>query len=183
MAGAWLPGAEYVRSPHDGGGQAGGAPRVVWHTTESDPKETPALLAARHLDHTGYTPHLVWNPLTGEVVQLLPATRAARGLRGPADELTPNREGRVCLQIEVIGYSRYPFTTQPLRGLADILRWLDAWQVPRRWPAGPPPAEPICRDTPRDRAHWARGGHFGHSQVPGTAHFDPGALDVSKLVA
>lgn len=182
MAGAWLPGAEVVRAADDGGGFIGGAPRVVWHATESDPKETDALCAAHHLHESGFASHLVWNPLTAAIVQLLPATRAARGLRDAAGGLTPNQEGRVCLQIAVVAFSSDPFTAGPLRGLEEILRWLASWQVPTRWPAGAPPAEPIFRESERDRARWSRGGHFGHSQVPENGHFDPGALDIDRLV-
>jgi hypothetical protein len=31
------------------------------------------------------------------------------------------------------------------------------------------------------RAAWARGGHFGASQVPGCAHVGPGAIDIHRL--
>ncbi|MGH3504424.1 MAG: hypothetical protein ACRDQA_26530 [Nocardioidaceae bacterium] len=30
--------------------------------------------------------------------------------------------------------------------------------------------------------HWTLGGHFGHSQVPGAAHGDPGAIDVMPFL-
>ncbi len=183
MAGAWFPGAEHVRASLDGGRPAGGAPRVVWLTTGSDPRETPAVSAACHLDRVGFAVHLVWNPLGGEVVQMLPATRAARALQDGVGGLELNREGRICLQIQVVGYAQCPFTEGPLRGLAGILRWLDSWRVPRRWPAGAPLAEPVCRDAARERARWSRGGHFGHSQVPGNTDPDPGAVDIVKLTA
>lgn len=183
MAGAWLPGAQKVPTAFDGGRFSGGAPRVVWHTTESDPRGTAAAAAAQHLEEKGCATHLVWNPLTGELVQMLPAVRPARSLGDLGGDLEPSREGRLCLQIDVVAFSTDPFTSGPLHGLAAILRWLDSWNMPRRWPAGPPPAEPISRDSARDRARWSRGGHFGHSQVPGNAHFDPGALDIRKLTA
>lgn len=183
LAGAWLPGAEHVPAADDAGRFVGGAPRAVWHATESDPKETAAATAAHCLQESGCAPHLVWNPLTGDIVQMLPATRAACALRDSLGGLGPNREGRTCLQIEVVAFSGEPFTAGPMYGLDDILRWLRTWRVPQRWPAGTPPAEPIFRDAERDRARWSRGGHFGHSQVPGNANFDPGALDIARLAA
>lgn len=182
MAGAWLPGAERVRATRDGGGLAGGAPRVVWHTDESDPEQTPARSAAHQLDRTGWAAHLVWNPVTGDIVQMVPATRAARGLGGEIGGREANREGRMCLQIQVVGFASEPFTAGSLRALEDILRWLDTWGIPRCWPAGPPPAEPSCGNTERDRARWSLGGHFGHSQVPGNKAADPGGIDIATLV-
>ncbi|WP_193789934.1 hypothetical protein [Streptomonospora alba] len=124
----------------------------------------------------GRTGHLVWNPRTGETVQLLPATAPAGGELNPGH---PDRacEGRVCIVITVIGWSDVPFTDSPLYALAPILNWLDSWEVPRRWPAGAPSAG---LPGPRARASgerlWARGGHFGHSQVPGSQSAGPGAV-------
>ena len=81
-----------------------------------------------------------------------------------------NTEGRICAQIMVIGESWTPFTDGPLVGVQDIVRWLDSWQVPRTWPAGrPPPFQVAAGATQQTRRNWARGGHFGASQVPGSA--------------
>ncbi len=65
-------------------------------------------------------------------------------------------------------------------GLGEILGWLDCWQIPRRWPAGPPaPYRQTSR--PRSRALWARGGHFGASQVPECDSTGPGGIDIGQL--
>lgn len=181
MAGAWMPGVARVRAAVDGGPLRGGSPRVVWHTTESDPECVPAASAASELERIGRQTHLVWNPHTGGMVQTIPVTRAARALRDRGGTLAPNREGRVCLQVEVVGFAVSPFTEGPLFGLGEILRWLDTWRVPRDWPAGTPGDDPDRGDTELGRARWARGGHFGHSQVPGNAHTDPGPIDILRL--
>ncbi|MGI5120798.1 hypothetical protein ACQEU5_14860 [Marinactinospora thermotolerans] len=135
---------------------------------------------AQRLEADGRTAHLVWNPLTGETVQLLPATACAEGqlTTGGPDRA---REGRVCVLIQVIGHSLRPFTDGPLAGLDPILDWLDSWSVPRRWPAGPPPAaSPYSRGC-SDHL-WAQGGHFGHSQVPGVSSASPGGIDPQRLL-
>jgi hypothetical protein len=65
-------------------------------------------------------------------------------------------------------------------GLAAILGWLDSWQIPRRWPAGQPaPFRQLAR--PRSRALWARGGHYGASQVPECDNLGPGGIDIDHL--
>ncbi|MFS2291769.1 MAG: hypothetical protein FWJ90_03565, partial [Actinomadura sp.] len=122
---------------HDGGALRGGAPRVVWCTGDHDPRTVSARSVAADLIKEDRAPHLVWHPGTGEVVQLLPVTRAARLLGGRV-----GGEGRVCVQIMVIGQARAPFTGALLDGLDAIVQWLDSWGVARRWPAGPPLPSP-----------------------------------------
>ncbi|MBW8486420.1 hypothetical protein [Actinomadura parmotrematis] len=160
----------------DGGALRGGAPRAVWLTSETDPQAVSARSVAADLVRAGRPAHLVWNPATGETVQLLPATRAGLALDGPA-----GTEGRVQVQIVVVGYARAPFTAVPFAGLEPITRWLDSWDVARRWPAGPPLPSPQSYHAARDRRSWARGGHFGASQVPGTGRPDPGAVDARRI--
>ena len=144
----------------------GGAPRAVWLTTQTDPADVSARSAAAVLDQLGRPAHLVWNPLSGDVVQMVPIIRAARGLAS-------GRDGRLCVEIRVIGLAREPFTAGPANGLGAILAWLDTWSIPRVWHAGPP-----CSDlAPVDRRTWSRGGHFGGSQVPRAPEPGPGAID------
>ncbi|HEY1000506.1 MAG TPA: hypothetical protein VGD83_12760, partial [Streptosporangiaceae bacterium] len=91
-----------------------------------------------------------------------------------------NREGRLCVQIGVLGTPREPFTSFQMIGLATILAWLDSWRIPRRWPAGQPaPYRQLAR--PRSRALWALGGHFGASQVPECDNLGPGGIDIDHL--
>ncbi len=175
MADAWLPGAGRMPARDDGGPLRGGAPRAVWLGSDSDPRVVSARSVAADLVRAGRPVHVVWNPRTGELVQLVPATRAAAAL-GAA-----GREGRACLQIMVVGAAHEPFTAAPLTGLDVIMAWLDAWGVARRWPAGPPLPPPQSYQARRDRRAWARGGHFGASQVPGPGRPDPGAIDVRRV--
>jgi hypothetical protein len=160
----------------DGGAMKGGAPRAVWFTSGTDPRIVSARSAAQILAREDRAPHLVWNPYVGEVVQLVPMTRAA----GLLDELV-GCEGRVCVQIIVVGSSRDPFTNGPLASLDSIMSWFDSWGVARRWPAGPPLPSPQAYHSPRIRRQWARGGHFGYSQVPGAGGPDPGGIDIRKI--
>ncbi|MEU8799454.1 hypothetical protein [Spirillospora sp. NPDC048819] len=160
----------------DGGALRGGAPRVVWCAGEHDPRTVSARSVAADLIKEDRPPHLVWHPGTGEIVQLLPVTRAARLLGGRV-----GHEGRVCVQIMVIGQSRTPFTGTPLSGIDAIVQWLDSWGIPRRWPTGPPLPSPQSYHASRGRKDWARGGHYGASQVPLVDRPDPGAIDVRRI--
>ena len=231
MAHAWMPGARRIRAGTDGGPLRGGSPRAVWLTLGTAPGKVSVQSAAARLLAERRPCHLVWDPVTGEIAQLISILRAgvalgtadplalgatgpngpaqgssqpavtgggaARGLGGTArpgisapagirgaDTVDVNTEGRVCVQIGVLGHSTDPFTNGPLTGVSTIVSWLDSWSVPRRWPAGRP-GKP-CDDgsaacAARARALWALGGHFGASQVPGCASQGPGSIDTDLL--
>jgi hypothetical protein len=187
----------------------GGAPRAVWLTLGADPRLISAHSAAERLNQLGKPCHLVWNPLTGETIQLIPIVRAACSLTlsgdicqegrvgataadlyatGPLAVQPPpceaagvNTEGRLCVQLGVVAFGWEPFTAGPVKGLAEILDWVDSWSVPRRWPAGPPASFAHASSALRSRRLWARGGHYGASQVPGCSAPGPGAIDVDLL--
>ncbi len=160
----------------DGGAMKGGAPRAVWLTNEVDPRAVSARSVAQTLDRQDRGAHLIWHPGFGDIIQMLPITRAGRLLNGEV-----GREGRVCVQIMVIGRAQEPFTDGPLIGVDSIIIWLDGWGVRRRWPAGPPLPSPQSYHSGRGRRSWARGGHFGCSQVPESTTPDPGAIDIRRV--
>jgi hypothetical protein len=201
-----MPGAGYVRAVADGGQMKGGAPRAVWLTLGADQQLISAQSAAERLNQLGRPCHLVWNPLSGQTVQLIPIVRAGLALgvagdighEGPAGAARayptgplaaqPNdgaadvhAEGRLCVQVGVVGFGRAPFTSGPMTGVQAILDWLDSWQIERRWPAGRPAPFGHAHTAVRSRRLWASGGHFGASQVPCCLAAGPGAIDVERL--
>lgn len=181
MVDVWMPGASRRAAGLDGGSMVGGPARAVWHTTEGG----SIAGAVSAMDSARSWSHVVWDPRSGEIVQMIGADRAARALEHPAGTPQTNRMGAVCVQIEVVGRAADPFTSGPLVGLERILGWLDGLGVPRVWPAGAPAAYPGCYGLNNGQRHpavWlAKAGHYGHSQVPNNRHGDPGAVDVSKL--
>ena len=194
MAHAWMPEAGRIRAKTDGGPLIGGAPRAVWLTLGTVPGTVSVQSAAQRLIGERRPCHLIWDPVTGDVAQLISVLRAGRAL-GAVDHLdwaaghtlinpdNVNAEGRICVQIGVLGHPGDPFTGRTLVGIERIVSWLDSWGVSRRWPAGPP--DGYCLDMAiagqRSRAAWARGGHFGASQVPGCENAGPGAIDIDRI--
>jgi hypothetical protein len=169
---------------------------VVWLTLRPGPGAVSVQSAAYRLISERRQCHLIWDPVSGEVAQLVSVLRAGRALGAPGrigkpggwTRTTPldlNTEGRVCVQIGVIAHPGQPFTDGPLVGAGAIVAWLDSWSVPRRWPAGPPSSDAAADGGPvrasASRMQWARGGHFGASQVPGCANAGPGAIDIDRL--
>ncbi|MFL1381411.1 hypothetical protein [Nocardiopsis protaetiae] len=191
MPKAWMPEVERI----DGGGARAsrgiGAPRVVWTVTGADPTVWSAREEAERLVSERRTVHLVWNPLSGDTVQILPATR--RGTPSPGSthhygqHVDHGDEGRVCLIVAVVAHGSEPFTHGPLHGRSALLAWFDSWGVPRTWPAGTPGTGTAARpERERERAReraWAAGGHFGLDQVPGSTDPGPGRLDTARLLA
>jgi hypothetical protein len=186
-----MPGARRIPAQTDGGMLRGGAPRVVWQALSADPRGISACSAAQRLDQEGRPPHLVWNPVSGEITQLIPIVRAGCSLGGPegldyrrdtsAELADTNNHGRLCVQISVVGWPWEPFTDGPMNGLELILDWLDCWKVPCKWAAGPPAAFMYARAVTRSRAAWAAGGHYGASQVPGWDAAGPGSIDIDLI--
>lgn len=188
MAQAWMPGAERI----DGGSTrtaiGAGAPRAVWTVTGTDPNMWSAREEALRLVHEGKTPHLVWNPTTGAVAQILAATRRSELVLGHTSHygqfLDHGDEGRVCLVVAVVSTEKEPFTDGPLVGLAPVLEWLGSWGVPKSWPAGPPGRWGGRRPGSEESARvWSQGGHFGHDQVPGSPSTAPGRVDPEHVLS
>ena len=184
----WLPGA--VRSPQPGAVKLDTSlpARVTWHiTSDVDPGKTqPAFSGvSAYLKNAGYCPTIMWDPFTGEVEQYYPANVGARALK------VWNEDGARHIQIEVLfsrgayrnGKQYWTLAETPLKGFTQIVQWLDSHGIPRTWPMGPTP--PIGQSGTRSVAVWnTKGGHYGHSQVPGNDHTDPGLFpDLNKVPA
>ena len=170
---------------------------MVWLTLGADPKAISAWSAAQvGLNQRDRPCHLVWDPLRGEIAQMLPIVRAgcALGTResidyapGPLPHRPPsvnsvNREGRLCCADRGPQHATGALHQLPHdraerdHGLARLL-------------ADPPAlasrdAGPFRQPTrPRTRALWALGGHFGASQVPGCDSIGPGGIDIDQIVS
>lgn len=172
MSNLYLPGARIIRGA-DSGPMLGGPRKVVWHTTENDPKTTTAANVANYLLRSGNTVHLLWHPLTGETVQMIPADRGGKGLENRPGGVETNRAGTYVIQIEVVGRASQPFTDGPCVGLPKIQAWLASLGIPAVWSG----------TEDRSAANWAKGGHHGHMDVPENSHTDPGRVNKAKLAA
>jgi len=83
---AWMPGAERIPAPADGGCLKGGAPRAVWLLLYANPLVMSARTAAERLIQLGRPCHLVWNPVSSAVAQMIPVVRAGRALGWPESQ-------------------------------------------------------------------------------------------------
>jgi hypothetical protein len=168
----FLPGAKHRLAQIDGGHLTGGKPRVVWHSTENDPANTFAASIAAFLDRKNFSVHLVWNPVSGVIVQTIPANRYGRGLQEFG--FPTNTMGSPCIQIETVGFAAHPFTKRPMPDSGRIMDWL------RSLTSG---QVPVRRRETATVETWARGGHFTHAVAPDSDHTDPGRINPKKLWA
>ncbi|WP_369147050.1 peptidoglycan-binding protein [Streptomyces sp. R44] len=184
MGEIWIKEAERL-----GDGDIGGAmdspsapPRVVWHTTESGAGDASFEAVAKYLSDHASEPHILYDPTTDRLGQYGPLNESARALKNDGTTRT-NRTGRVCIQIEVLAKASKPFTSywKPGKNFAALMRAIRSWSVPDTWPAGAL-ATSYSDDSPRNRTVWAtKGGHYGHSNIPGNDHWDPGNIDKAAL--
>jgi hypothetical protein len=160
----------------------GNPPRVVWHTTESPAGASYFTSVAAYLIRVASEPQVIYDPVSDKIGQFGPLTQSARALQNDGSRRT-NREGKVNIQVEVLGRAASPWTqgfdptAKP--NFQKLIAAGRAHGVPDAWPAGKPLATAAeVAKTPRNRTTWqSKGGHFSHGQVPGNSHWDPGAID------
>lgn len=181
MADLWMPGA--VRhSVGNTGAMNGGPARAVWHIT-SNAKDWTFKNELGWFKGGGadVAPHLLWDPFTGEIAQFFPADSRSLSLANDGDVKT-NRTGKYCVQIEIVftqgetvGGQKYNAVRDtPCKGLDQIMTWLRSLGIPDVWPGGAPTG--FVRDTVTAAMWQDEGGHYGHHQVRGNTHVDPGPM-------
>jgi hypothetical protein len=181
----WLPGITYLKSTNNGGSMTGSDNYFTWHTYECG-YDVSATAGARGLITQGTEVHFCFNPVTGELVQILPADVAGRGLVNLSGGVQTNRQGRVNLQVEVIGRASRPWTQDVTaagrKGVAKLVDFADQWGVPRTHPNGDQGPFDKYAPTNRSVTGWnGPGGYFCHAQVPENDHWDHGAVKFTDL--
>lgn len=157
----------------------GGARRVVWHRTVGQDFAGNAGYLARE----GYEPHILWDPTTGQLGQYIAANLSGYALEHPSGTTQTNREGEVCIQIEVADHGQsWDITATKMLGWPSLRAWLASLGIPEVWPMGAPPALG-CRNEAPVGTWMSSPGHYSHSQVPANHHTDPGHMDLAVLFA
>ncbi|WAB08846.1 endolysin [Streptomyces phage Success] len=187
MATTWISGAERL-----GDGSIGGAmdkpdapARVVWHTTESGAGDAAFKSVADYLISIGAEPHILYDPTTDRIGQFGPLNESARALKNDGSTRT-NRVGKACIQIEVLARASKPFTGywKPGPNFKKLMAAIRSYGVPDVFPMGALASEYGDADAKRTRSVWlSEGGHYGHCNIPGNDHWDPGAIDKKALFA
>lgn len=180
----WMPGADRLGTDRSGGTLVAGPPRCTWHITYDKlvPRRPTFMAVMRYLLDVGHEPTIGWDPLTGKIVQFLPANRSAKALKNASGGVETNRLGDVHVQIEafftpgmkVKGVTYAELTDTPMVNLDKILAWTDHLEIPRVWTT--------VRGS-RSISDWkTKAGHRGHYNVPENDHTDPVGASPRKLL-
>lgn len=181
MADLWYPGAE--RHPVGNEGAMEGGPARATHHITSNAKDWTFKNELGWFTGGGrdVAPHLLADPFTGQVAQFFPADSRSLSLKN-AGSVRTNRTGKYNIQIEwvftkgeVVNGKRYEsLKDTPLKAWPGILAWLRSLGIVDGWPGGVPTS--FARDTVSLDTWLHKGGHYGHNQVPGNDHVDPGPM-------
>jgi len=168
--GGWHPDARRV-GVIGGIGSLVGPHRIVWHTTEGSGLPS----------YSGSNPHFTLDIQSGNLYQHQDVRQGARGLVNAPGGVETNREGAI--QIELIGFAAHSqnWSEQAYEHIADLARWIEAHCDVRR----------DCdvkfvgggQTNHMSPSAWARyNGHCGHQHVPENSHWDPGLLNINKVL-
>lgn len=150
-------------------------PKQVWHTTEG----AGMAGAISALDSAEAWPHVIIDPRSGHVVQLLSFGSFASALRHPAG--TPETNRAWAYQVEIVGFAKDSrhWSDSAYHHLAALAVLMEhRTHVPRRAAAGVSFANPRRL---RAATFIHAEGHLGHVHVPGNDHTDPGRLNWGLL--
>lgn len=140
--------------------------RVIWACTGDDPEERSALLVAQAANRNRTQPHFVWNPVDGDIIQMLPVGTKNR-------MYAPSSHASDCLAILVVGETDNPFTDgASVKGYV-LARVFEQLGVPPVWPAGP-----VYSGSPYVKP--LEPGHYSASQINKT-HQGSGRIDINQL--
>jgi peptidoglycan hydrolase-like protein with peptidoglycan-binding domain len=160
----------------------GGASRATWHITSNEDDWTfHNELGWFKGGGKNVAPHILVDPFTGEIAQFFPADSRSLSLKN-ADTVRTNRTGKYNIQIEIVftkgeivnGKKYNSVAETPCKNFDKIVAWLRSLGIKDGWPGGKPVA--FSRDTVSLDAWLHEGGHYGHNQVPGNDHVDPGPM-------
>lgn len=199
MGTIWLPGFRIIPGNSSGSWAPDDedAPKLVGHTTEG-PSIASAVSA---FTANNSWPHVTADPLLRDKAQHVGLDRPARALRNTSAPGQTNREPRV-YQVEIVGTAR---TVAPagqrsvLEFTDDELEWLGAEVfAPIARATGVPLTTSLtfygdragftlASEHARQRLSAAAfdtyRGVLGHQHVPENSHWDPGPIDMAKILA
>jgi hypothetical protein len=184
----WLDGYEHVPIEGCAGNYIDVPWRMVLHSTEGRNGSMAGLIPFFQARPCS-TPHFAIDPLDGRKVQFIPLDRSAAALRGGQGGYETNRAR--CIQTEIIGFA------------AESHTWPDSWldfigqhvgDVARQVPLnlsrvvafkgqgdGVLATENAAQRMSGQQWH-AFDGVCGHQHVPFNDHWDPGKLNIARVL-
>lgn len=176
---SFYPNADRSVVGNSSGSHLGGPYKGVLHTTEGS-SASGAISAFRN---NNSWPHFLVD-YAGKVWQFIDTALAARALRNLSGGVETNRDSAI--QIEVVGFAGKPneHPAAQIDALRALMRWIES--ATGTQPVGPGKAFATAYGQNNLRfsnSEWDNfNGWCGHCHVPENDHWDPGAIDLSKLL-
>lgn len=142
----------------------GEATQCLWAISGDDPRKTSATQVAQRMNIRMTQPNLIWNPLTGELVEMIPETRENR----------LHFATRKMFTVLVVSHDTPVFTDYPDQNLVEILERIPG-SIPNAWPMGPPDSLGLSAGRSGDTP-----GHYTEDQVL-TNGKSVGRVDIRRL--
>lgn len=171
-----------------GGGSYNGGPyKIVLHSTEGGWDGSMSVFRSRMT-----APHFMADPATKRIVQMVPLNRSAYALQNQSGGVETNRDGAI--QVEIVGYAgrMHELSDDQLEwlGVKVVRMIVDNAPGPIRYTAprfyGEDAGFTLASSSARQRmsyAEWdAFNGVCGHQHVPENSHWDPGKLNIDKVL-
>lgn len=170
MRADWYPVATKMSWGRTGGSMIGGPPRGVLHETITTTVPT--------YGYGGSAPHFTIDR-DGTVFQHSPVGMAARALRNASGGVQTNRQGSVCLQVEMVAYSsKNDWTPQMVASLRNLVEWARVeWGIPDIFPLDQGGGAEYGLKNPVELSNieWLNfTGWLAHQHVPENTHWDVG---------
>lgn len=127
--------------------------------------------------------HLLYNPDTGQWIQMIPFDHAARSMKGGDVDgrgASANRAGRYNIQVCLAGYNVSHGGPKPnwkrAKNLWVFALLMERYDIPNKvrskWGS----------NAGRGKSTWMKGGVQGHVHGPHDDHTDPGVIDVEEML-
>lgn len=186
----WLPGWEVIEGNDAGAWSTGSRhPKLVLHTTEGTSIDG-ALAAYRA--HNSW-PHCTVDYRTKRRVQHVPLNRPARALRNRSGGVETGR-APIVIQVEIMGFASkshlWSAAENDWLGASVVAPLCEAAGIPKRTSVdfhGEHAGWTLATESARQRlsgpAWLAYEGVLGHQHAPENGHWDPGALNIDRVLA
>jgi hypothetical protein len=190
MSKPWLKKKWAKRRPMPGAeGMAGGSRKgITIHdegaTRNASQRKGDVTWLADYVNSERISYHLIYNPDTGQWIQMIPFDKAARSMMGGDVDgrgNSANRAGTYNIQVCLAGYNASHGGPKPdwkkAKNLWVFAELMDRYGIPAKvrseWGS----------EAGRSKKAWMAGGIQGHRHGPHDDHTDPGVIDVKGMLA
>ena len=181
----WSEATKLPFATQDGGAYIGGPFRGVVHTTEDKSYKPSTTSYYGHHDPPHFT--LVMDGSDARFFQHFPINAAARALEHHPDTIDTNKLQAIQIELAWRAAEIGDLPEAMVERLWDWMRWVETQTGVKSWQyaqfVGEGEGKGYSSASRMSDGEWsAFNGWCGHQHVPGNKHWDPGRLDIGRLL-